>query len=110
MKTTSALAMIGAGMAAAVTMTGCFPFGGCGAPDDPTNVATFVATAKGSATSAVKVDGIAATSTGVWILHQNSGSAADLMEYDHVGGTAIHESVVPLRWAADSVQTGLAAE
>jgi hypothetical protein len=110
MKTTSALAMITAGMTAAATMSGCVPFGGCGAPDDPTNVSAFIATAKGTATSPVNVDGIASTSTGVWILSHDGGGAAQLNEYDHVGGAAIHEYVVPLKWAADSVQTGLAAE
>ena len=66
--------MLGVGLVAASSLTGCLPIGGCGVPDDPADVATFVATAKGSTTVEIRVDGIAATQGGVWILTTAEGT------------------------------------
>jgi hypothetical protein len=111
MRTTScaakAMAMLGVGLVAASSLTGCLPIGGCGVPDDPANVATFAATAKGSTTASARVDGIAATQGGVWILTTAEGTAR-MTEYDHLGGTRIGERSAAL--APGATASGLAAD
>jgi hypothetical protein len=114
MRTTSgsvkAMAMLGAGLVAASSLTGCLPLGGCGVPDDPRDVATFAVTAKSSITNGAQVDGIAQTSTGVWILTNPAGSHGKLTEYDRIGGTQIAERVVPAVVSETSFVAGLTAD
>jgi sugar lactone lactonase YvrE len=85
MRTKSAAAVLGAGLVAMNTMTGCIPFpGGCGGVD-PVSVAAFQLTAASAATAPAEIDGIAAAPDGVWMLENDSVSRT-LVEYDRPGG------------------------
>jgi hypothetical protein len=85
------VALVSAG-AAAQLLTGCLPFG-CGAPSDPTNVATFALTLKATATSPLSIGGVAAAPDGVWML-EDGPEVRSLAEYDHVGGRELHRMVL----------------
>ena len=79
MHTTSKLAILGAGLAAAAAMTGCVPFG-CGGVD-PTDTMAFQLTAAGQAPAPAGARGIAGAADGVWFLVPGDG-AFMLVEYD----------------------------
>lgn len=93
MKTTSAaFLLLGAGLASEL-MTGCVPFG-CGAPSDPTNIATFALSNAGVIPVGQAVHGIAYTPDGVWLATTGaSGSSID--EYTTFGGSHVRGWPLP---------------
>ncbi len=106
MRTTSAVAMLGAGLVAANVMTGCVPFG-CGIAD-PTDVSSYDLAVIGSSTlptaegeTPPAVMGMAAAPDGLWLLELSAGPGPvdyhyRLVEYDHPGGTVLHRFTLEL--------------
>jgi outer membrane protein assembly factor BamB len=83
MRTTSAVAILGASLAASL-QAGCVPFG-CGGAD-PEMVSTFTLTPGTTMTVSSPITGIAAAPDGVWMMTLDH----DLVEYDHLGGAELH--------------------
>jgi len=114
MQTTSALAILGAGLAAATAMTGCVPFGGCGGVD-PTDTLTFQLAAAGQSAAPAGAVGIAAADDGVWFLVPASGGFS-LVEVAALGGAETRRVDVPapgrteagLAWDGAALWVGLA--
>jgi len=115
MHTTSALAILGAGLAAATAMTGCVPFG-CGGVD-PTDTMTFQLTGQGQSQAPTGALGIAGAADGVWFLVPGD-DAFTLIELDPGLGSELHRLVVDapaqteagLAWDGQALWVGVAGE
>jgi hypothetical protein len=112
MHTTSAVALLGAGLATATAMTGCVPFG-CGGVD-PTDTMTFELTAAGQSAAPAGALGIAGAADGVWFLVPGDGGFT-LIEYDpaalaetrRIAVDAPGETEVGLAWDGAALWVGL---